>query len=217
VGQLAAGIAHEIGNPMGIALGMSEILKDGLPSAADERRFAGEIHGAILRVHGILRDLLNFARPAMEEGANADVRAALDAKVKLVRPHKTFGGITLDVQCDDVPLVAEIRPSQLQQILLNLLMNAADAMNGTGGIQVRAHVAGRWVLVDVKDGGPGIPDDVLPKIFDPFFSTKPPGEGTGLGLAICAQIAEVYGGDITVDGGLGRGATFTVRLWRAEA
>jgi signal transduction histidine kinase len=216
VGQLAAGIAHEIGNPMGIALGMSEILKDGLPSPEEERRFAGEIHGAILRVHGILRDLLNFARPAMEEGAQADVKSAIDATLKLVRPHKMFGSVAVDVQCDEGALVAEIRPSQLQQILLNLLMNAADAMNGTGGIRVRARAADRWILVDVEDEGPGIPEDVLPKIFDPFFSTKPPGEGTGLGLAICAQIVEVYGGDVTVDCGPGRGATFTVRLWRAE-
>ncbi len=216
VGQLAAGIAHEIGNPMGIALGMSEILKDGLSSPEDERRFAGEIHGAILRVHGILRDLLNFARPAMEEGAQADVKTAIDSTLKLLRPYKTFGGVSVEVECDEAPLVAEIRPSQLQQVLLNLLMNAADAMSGKGGIRVRAHVADRWILVDVEDEGPGIPEDVLPKIFDPFFSTKPPGEGTGLGLAICAQIVGVYGGEITVDGSPSRGATFTVRLWRAE-
>lgn len=216
VGELSAGIAHEIGNPMGIALGMSEILKDGLSTREEERRFAGEIHGAILRVHGILRDLLNFARPAKEEGAEADVRVCIDATLKLVRPHKAFGGITTDLQCGDGPLVAEIRPSQLQQVLLNLFMNAADAMGGKGRLAVRARVAERWVVVDVEDEGPGIPEDVLPRIFDPFFSTKPPGEGTGLGLAICAQIVGVYGGEITAAAGPRRGAIFTIRLWKAE-
>jgi len=217
VGQLAAGIAHEIGNPMGIALGMSEILKDGLSSPEEEKRFAGEIHGAILRVHGILRDLLTFARPAKEEGAEADVKAAIDATLKLLRPHKGFVDVAVETRCDEGPMAAEIRPSQLQQVLLNLLINAADAMQGKGRILVRARASERWILIDVSDEGPGIPDEILPRIFDPFFSTKPPGEGTGLGLGICAQIVGVYGGEITVDGGPGRGATFTVRLWRAEA
>ncbi len=216
VGQLAAGIAHEIGNPMGIALGMSEILKGGLLSTEEERRFAGEIHGAILRVHGILRDLLTFARPSMEEGAQADVNAAIDATLKLVRPHKAFGDLEVALKNEGGPLLAEIRPSQLQQVLLNLLMNAADAMHGKGRIEIKARAEDQSIIIDVHDEGPGIPPDMLPKIFDPFFSTKPPGEGTGLGLAICAQIVGVYGGEISADGGSGLGATFTVRLWKAE-
>lgn len=217
VGQLAAGIAHEIGNPIGIALGMSEILKDAGGDERQTRAFAGQVHAAVLRVHGILKDLLDFARPSREEGAVADVAAAVDSTLKLVRPHKRFGGVAVEVRCGDEPLRAEIRPSQLQQVLLNLLMNAADAMEGRGRIVVEAKAAGGWVEIDVRDEGPGIPEDVLPRIFDPFFSTKPPGEGTGLGLAICAQIVQVYGGEIAVDSPPGAGARFTVRLWRAEA
>jgi two-component system, NtrC family, sensor kinase len=217
VGQLAAGIAHEIGNPIGIALGMSEILRDGAEDETQTRQFAGEVHGAVLRVHGILKDLLDFARPSREEGAEADVRACIDATQKLVRPHKRFGGVVADVRCDPGPLLAEIRPSQLQQVLLNLFMNAADAMDGKGRLHVDARARGAWIEVAVRDEGPGIPEDVLPRIFDPFFSTKPPGEGTGLGLAICAQIVQVYGGEVAVDSPAGGGACFTVRLWRADA
>ncbi|HOU54219.1 MAG TPA: ATP-binding protein [Myxococcota bacterium] len=215
VGQLAAGIAHEIGNPIGIALGLSEILRDGVGDPAQAKAFAGQVHASILRVHGILRDLLDFARPSREEGARAEVRACVDGVRKLVRAHKRFEGIDLRTHLPADPLWVEIRPSQLQQVLLNLWMNAADAMEGRGTLTTTARREGRRIEIEVRDTGPGIPEETLPRIFDPFFSTKPPGEGTGLGLAICAQILQVYGGDITAGNAPDRGAVFQVRLWDA--
>jgi len=119
----------------------------------------------------------------------------------------------VDLHVDEGQVLAEIKPSQLQQILVNLLLNAADAMKGRGRVTVRAAREDRMVSLSVRDEGPGIPDDDRERIFDPFFSTKPPGEGTGLGLPICAQIVEVYGGDIRVESAPGEGACFTLRLW----
>lgn len=215
VGQLAAGIAHEIGNPIGIVLGMSELLKDGAVAPEDQARFAGQIHASSLRVHGILKDLLTFARPIRDEGASTDVAAIVDATTKLLEPQKRFREVALEVRMPDEPVAADIKPSQLQQILVNLLLNAADAMGGKGRIRVIVEADERWVRIRVEDEGPGIPEADLGRVFDPFYSTKPPGEGTGLGLAICAQIAEVYGGGISIESVEGRGTTLTIRLWRA--
>jgi len=215
VGQLAAGIAHEIGNPIGVILGLSETLKEGA-DAGQSSAFAAQIHAATLRVHGTLKDLLAFARPVREEGAISDVEAVIDQTLGLLKPHRVFSGIAVRVRVDDTPLVAEIRPSQLQQVLVNLLLNAADATGGKGHVDIRVRRADRFVEIRVVDDGPGIPPEDQERIFDPFFSTKPPGEGTGLGLAICAQLVEVYGGEITVDSTPGEGATFTLRLWQAS-
>jgi signal transduction histidine kinase len=214
VGRLAAGIAHEIGNPIGVILGMSEILKEGA-SPQEQQLFATEIHAATLRVHQTLKDLLAFARPVREEGAMTDVRAVIESTLKLLFPHRLFQGVRAVTRFEDDAIMADIRPSLLQQVLVNLLLNAADAMGGKGQVFLDARIDDRFVVVEVCDEGPGIPEQDQPHIFDPFFSTKPPGEGTGLGLAICAQILEVYGGEITVESPPGRGACFTVRLWRA--
>ena len=214
VGQLAAGIAHEVGNPVGIILGMAEVIATGTLSEEETRQFASQIRAAGMRVHSIIRDLLAFARPARDEGAVANVAEVIAATVKLLAPQKRFKGIEVNVEVREADLKAEIRPSQLQQILVNLLLNAADAMGGKGTVRVVAGAEERWALISVSDNGPGIPEEDQSRIFDPFFTTKPPGEGTGLGLPICAQICEVYGGEITVASEPGKGACFTVRLWR---
>ncbi|MBM4398350.1 MAG: hypothetical protein FJ087_22005, partial [Deltaproteobacteria bacterium] len=215
VGQLAAGIAHEIGNPVGIVLGMAEVLEAGSGSEAETRQFASQIRSAAMRVHNTIKDLLAFARPARDEGASADVPAVLDATVKLLAPQKRFRDVAVESDVRDPDLHAEIRPSQLQQVLVNLLMNAADAMGGRGTVRVTARAEDRWALISPADAGPGIAPEDQSRVFDPFFTTKPPGEGTGLGLPICAQIVDVYGGEIALESRPGEGATFTVRLWRA--
>lgn len=216
VGQLAAGIAHEIGNPIGIILGLADLLKDGVVSADESRRFAGQIREAAGRVDAIIRDLLQFARPIRDEEARADVREVLEATVQLLRPQKRFKEVEVRTDLAEGPLWAEIRASQLQQVLVNLLLNAADAMKGRGRVTVRAWRRERDVFLEVEDEGTGIPPGDRERVFDPFYTTKAPGEGTGLGLPICAQIVEIYGGDISVERAReGRGACFRVRLWQA--
>lgn len=217
VGQLAAGVAHEIGNPLGVILGLSSLMKAS-PCTDDEvRRFAGEIEAATQRAHGIIRDLLSFARPSRVEGAESDVEQVLRATLQLLKPQKRFRDVIVDFRTVEGPLSAEIRGSQLQQVVLNLLLNAADAMGGRGTIAIRAWKDERSVYLEVEDGGPGIPPEILPRVFDPFFTTKPPGEGTGLGLAMSAQIIGVYGGELRVSSPPGKGACFTIRLWRPSS
>ncbi len=217
VGQLAAGIAHEIGNPIGIILGMSEILRAGDCSPKEVQEFADAINKATVRVDGTIRDLLTFARPARDEGARTSIRQAIESTVKLVETHKSFRNVNVSISLEKEDAVAEIRPSQLQQVLLNLLLNAAYAMEGTGEIKVFSTIESRRISIAVQDFGPGIAEADLEKIFNPFFTTKPPGEGTGLGLAMSAQIVEIYGGEIDVKSSPGKGATFVVKLWLADS
>lgn len=216
VGQLAAGVAHEIGNPVGIILGLSDLIKGGGSDEEEVRRFAAEVNSAASRVDGIIKDLLTFARPARDEQASADLREVVEATIKLMKPHQRFREVEVEVDLEDGPLMAEIRGSQLQQVLVNLLLNAADAMRGMGVVTVRASREDRYLRLEVEDRGPGIKKGDSERVFDPFYTTKAPGEGTGLGLAICAQIVEVYGGEITVDNGPDGGARFSVRLWQPE-
>lgn len=223
VGQLAAGIAHEIGNPVGIILGMSDILRQGDSSPREITEFANEIHKATRRVDATIRDLLTFARPVRDEGAKADVAQVVESTIRLLESHRHFKNVQVDFRNDaqetngDSVSLAEIRPSQLQQVMVNLLLNAASAMNGNGRIEVFTAIEERRLNISVHDFGPGIPEKDLERIFDPFFTTKPPGEGTGLGLAMSAQIVEIYGGEIVVESPSGQGATFTVKLWLADA
>lgn len=215
VGQLAAGIAHEIGNPIGIILGLSELLSNGTVEGEEARRFAMQISESATRVHGIIKDLLQFARPSKDEHATANVRDVIGATLQLLRPQKRFKQVEVLLDMEGGPLFAEIRASQLQQVLVNLLLNAADAMKGRGKVTVRAYRQDRAIFIEVEDEGPGIPAEERERIFDPFYTTKAPGEGTGLGLPISAQIVQVYGGEITVkDARSGRGACFVVRLWQ---
>lgn len=216
VGQLAAGIAHEIGNPVGIILGLSDLLQKGGSDGEESQRFAAEVHNAAKRVDSIIKDLLTFARPSRDERAVADVREVVESTLNLLKPHQRFREVDLVMELEEGSLQAEIRGSQLQQVLVNLLLNSADAMEGKGRVTLRASQEDRYVRIDVEDEGPGISDKELERIFDPFYSTKAPGEGTGLGLAICAQIVEVYGGGIVVKRGAKGGALFSIRIWQPD-
>jgi len=216
VGQLAAGIAHEIGNPIGIILGLSELLEKGDATDDEAHRFAKEVHSSARRVDGIIRDLLTFARPSRHEQASSDVRDVVESTLKLLRPHKRFRDVEVDTRLEEGTLMAEIRSSQLQQVLINLLLNASDATDGKGRVVISVVVDDRYVVIQVSDDGPGIGKDEREHIFDPFYSTKAVKEGTGLGLAICAQIVGVYGGDISIEDAPDGGALFSIRLWRSD-
>jgi len=217
VGQLAAGVAHEIGNPTGIILGMSDILRQGGSTPGEVREYADAIHKATVRVDGIIRDMLTFARPTRDESAFAGVRQTVESTVKLLEAHKLFKNVAVTTDFQPAELMVEIRPSQLQQVLFNLLLNAAHAMDGSGTVEISVSTEGRRIGISIRDHGRGIPEKDLKRIFDPFFTTKQPGEGTGLGLAMSSQIVEVYGGEIDVESVEGKGSTFTVRLWQTES
>ena len=214
VGRLAAGVAHEVGNPLGAIAGYAEVARDRLRRGATQEAddFLARIGEETRRIDAIVRDLLDFARPAEPLLAPVPVAAAVDAAVRLARPQPRFRAVevALDLPGTLPPVLADAR--RLEQVLLNLLLNAGDAMDGSGSLDIRARQGGGMVELSVADRGPGIAEVDLPRIFDPFFTTKPPGAGTGLGLSICHRLVESFGGTIEAAGREGGGAVLTLRL-----
>lgn len=213
VGQLAAGMAHEIGNPIGIILGYTEMLEN--PSLPEPRRLEvlAQIRKAIDRIDTTIKDILNYSRPAEDESMDAYPHVEVQSVLDLLRPQKRFRNVTVLFN-DQLPssATASIPPSRLKQVLLNMFLNAADAMKGEGTLSVDLHLEQDQVVIDISDTGPGIPEELAYRIFDPFFTTKEVGKGTGLGLFVCQTVVTNYKGTIAVDGRPGKGAQFTISL-----
>jgi PAS domain S-box-containing protein len=222
VGTLAAGVAHEINNPLAFILGNVEFALGGVPPGADpelRRALRDALDGAV-RVREIVRDLRTFSRPEDDRRVVLDPRGVLQSALGLAA-NEIRHRARLEVDPGDVPpvLASEHR---LAQVFVNLLINAAQAIPEGRAEEnvVRASTMrapdGR-ALVEISDTGAGIPPDVLPRIFDPFFTTKPVGIGTGLGLSICHGIVTQLGGEIAVESVPGRGTTFRIHLPPAPA
>ncbi|MDP2343187.1 MAG: ATP-binding protein [Deltaproteobacteria bacterium] len=213
VGILAAGMAHEIGTPLGIIRGRAEYVAGKL----GEHPQAGGVRSIVLqidRVTRLIRELLDFAHPRPTRPRPTDLRAAADSVLVLLKFSTRAPGVKVAVDvAAGLPLLAA-DPDHLQQVLVNLTLNACDACAEGGSVMIRAWVddeePGQARIV-VADDGCGIPDDLLHRVFDPFFTTKKRGKGTGLGLSVVAQIAQSYGAIIDLDSGPGRGTRVTLR------
>lgn len=220
VGRLSAGIAHEIGNPLAAIVGLLELLRAGGLTQKESAEFLARIQRETERIHRIIRDLLDFSRRDTESeiaGQTADVQQVVTDAVNLVRPQKESRDIEIEVAIE--PALGRVQGPQprLTQVVLNLLLNAVDALEGQGRIRVEARRDEGDCILCVSDNGPGVPAQVLEHLFEPFTTTKPPGKGTGLGLAVCHALIESMGGSIWADNRAEGGACFTVRLRRAGA
>jgi C4-dicarboxylate-specific signal transduction histidine kinase len=221
VGRLAAGVAHEIGNPIAAILGFEELLLDGDLPRDEQRDFLLRMKRETERIHRVLRDLLDFARApgrtGEEEQKLGSAANAIEAAITLVGPQRELRGvrITRDVAADLPPIgMAEER---LEQVLLNLLLNAGDAVSHPGGaIAISARLEDGLVVIHVDDDGPGIAPEVFDKLFEPFVTTKEVGKGTGLGLAVCRGLVEAAGGSISAERAPLGGARFALRLPTAK-
>lgn len=216
VGQLAAGLAHEVGNPLSALLGFVDLLDQGDLSAEEERDFLERMRREIQRIHRVLRDLLTFARAgnleARDGRASGSYALAIQTVVALLAPQKDFSRLALETRChDDLPL-APISTEELTQVLLNLTINAAHATGGTGRIEIGAETTEDGVLLHVDDDGPGVPAAIRSTLFDPFVSTKEAGQGSGLGLPVARGLVEAAGGQLTLAESPLGGARFEVRL-----
>jgi len=221
VGRLAAGLAHEIGNPIAALLGFEELLLAGGLDEADQKDFLQRMKRETERIHRILRDLLDFARPAtsvrggaLAAPAEGSVSRSIEAALALVRPQKALRDVTISIDvAKDLPLVS-LAEDELVQVLLNLLFNAADAVPAKDGrIAVRAKSIAEGVRIEVEDNGPGIAPEIRDRLFEPFTTTKEIGKGTGLGLAVCRGLCEAAGGTIVAENAAaGTGARFVVTI-----
>ncbi len=215
VGQLAAGVAHEIGNPIGIALGYLEMTRRADTSPEEQREYIARAIDATQRVSEILRDLLEFSRPEYDGESECDAREAISHCVQLLTPQPRLRHVTLTASLPDDRVPVAISERRLVQVLVNLVLNAADATceRGAGTITLAiGRIALDLVAIRITDNGPGIPSDIEPRIFDPFFSTKDPGHGTGLGLPICYGIVTSAGGVLVLSQTGPKGTTFELRL-----
>ena len=230
VGRLAAGLAHEIGNPIAAILSMQELLESSEHLDDEEREFVVRMKRETERISRVLRDLLSFARPdragALAQGQGAGARDAaqgpssvcdaVEHVAQLLRPQSSFRDVELSVSVPaSLPAVA-IGADQLEQVLVNLLINAADVVPASGGtISVTATETALGVALAVEDNGGGISASARDRIFEPFFTTKEIGKGTGLGLAVCRGLVEGAGGSIRLEEG-DEGARFVLELARAS-
>nr|MBC8443566.1 hypothetical protein [Deltaproteobacteria bacterium] len=210
VGRLASGVAHEIGNPIGIVKGYLELLERGGATEDEQKDFIVRAKGEIDRISSIIRQLLDFSRVSTASSIAVNLHDVIKDVIGLIQdqPMMTDIGLTLSLSAEMDSVFAD--PEQLRQIFLNLILNAADAIltdpgSTSGEIQIKSenrpdekHPSSgsdmSWIKVSVIDNGPGIDQDHIDHVFDPFYTTKEPGKGTGLGLWVCYMIANNAGG-----------------------
>ena len=221
-GRLAAGVAHELNNPLATIAGCAESLAGRLGEAkvgdteveADFRRYLGIIEEEAFRCKEITGSLLHFVREPGSRRTPTDMNALVTKTIELLSHQSRFAESTIVTELvPDLPHLT-VNEGQMRQVFLGLASNALEAMDGRGRLTLRTRLVRDELEVELEDEGPGIPDEVLPRIFDPFFTTKPPGQGTGLGLAIAQGIVADHGGRIEVTSRPGKGSIFRVVLPR---
>ncbi len=221
LGKMAAGIAHEISNPLTVIaekagwikdlLTMEDVAKsESLQELADA---VNKIEFHVVRGRKVIQRLLGFARRMELVAEQVNINTTLDESIEFLKNEASYRNIAIQTNyASDLPLTTT-DPTQLQQVFLNILNNSIDAIGKEGKIIIKTGVAAdKGLAIEISDNGPGIPKEVLPKIFDPFFTTKVVGQGTGLGLSISYSIIEQLGGRIMVDSEEGKGTTFTIWL-----
>jgi signal transduction histidine kinase len=210
VGRLAAGVSHEIGNPLAsISSLVQELLAE--DGSSFVKGSLGTIHQHVNRIARIVRNLGDFARLYPRQRVPTDLKDILQNTIDLVRFDRNFKKIEVrtDVQATHA---LKLDPDQMQQVFLNLLLNARDAMPEGGKLDISVKQSNNHMEMVFADTGDGIDADVKDKVFDPFFTTKGPTRGTGLGLSICYSIVKDHGGTIEIESEKGRGTRFIIKL-----
>ncbi|GAB4534684.1 MAG: ATP-binding protein [Thermodesulfovibrionia bacterium] len=220
LGRMAAGVAHEINNPLTGIVTFAHLLKRRFPADSPEAEDINIIIEQSERCARIIKNLLTFARATPSEKGLANINDIISRTIYLIKNQEKFLNIKFDISLDESQLVTQGDTSQLQQIFLNMLINAADAMNERGTITIatrKRDIDKRpFIEIEFTDTGCGIKEEDMSKIFEPFFTTKPVGKGTGLGLSVSYGIIKNLGGDIRVKSTVGKGTSFFILLPLAE-
>ncbi len=208
-GQLAATLAHEIKNPLNAITGAVSYLKENFQGEL-LREFLEIIAQEVKRINKLTTSLLSFSRPVKLQPQWTDLNNTVRETVELMKREAEQNGVNLNLELDRTMPPVFCDPSQVKQVIINIILNAIDATNGKGEVTVKTEANSKEAVITVSDNGSGIPPEVLPEIFNPFFTTKT--RGTGLGLAISKSIIKEHGGDITVESSMGHGSTFRITL-----
>lgn len=211
IGQLAAGVAHEIGNPLTSISSIVQILQRKAPDDFYSEQLA-TIKENIDRISRIVRELVDFSRPPSYEKTLIQITDIIKTAIGIVKYDKRVKKVDFKTELDtDIPPIMLV-PDQLLQVFVNILINALDAIEGNGELTIKSTHDDDYVYISIKDNGCGMDEETVNKIFDPFFTTKGVGKGTGLGLSVSYGIIKKFKGDISVESKLNEGSTFTIKL-----
>ncbi len=211
IGQLAAGVAHEIGNPLTSISSIVQLLQRKVKEEFVSEQLAN-IRSNIDRISKIVRELVDFSRPPGHERSTIQVTDVIKTAIGIVKYDKRVKKVEFIVKLEpDMPKI-NLVPDQILQVFINILFNALDAIEGNGKIEVKSYHTKDSVFIEIKDNGCGMDKETISKIFDPFFTTKEVGKGTGLGLSVSYGIIKKFMGDILVQSEVRKGSTFTIKL-----
>ncbi|HDO21673.1 MAG TPA: hypothetical protein ENG86_02305, partial [Nitrospirae bacterium] len=217
LGRMAAGVAHELNSPLTGIVTFSHLLLDRIPPENKmDREDVEVIIEQAERCSKIIKGLLGFSRAMPAEKNEININKTLRHSIGMIKNQAKFHNISMEMKLDESLPVVNGDASQIEQVFLNLFINAADAMNDKGEIRIKTsniQIDNKpYVEIVISDTGPGIPEANMSRLFEPFFTTKPVGKGTGLGLAVSHGIIRKHGGHIVVQSRPGEGASFLVRL-----
>ena len=210
IGQLSAGLAHEIRTPLAAIEGAAELLRSDRADSALRDEMTAILQKESKRLNRLLTELLDYARPRRPEFLSIELKPLVDGIVRLLHVQASRKSITLETALPESLPQVQCDPEQLRQVLLNLTLNAIQAADRPGSIHIEAQARDTFIDMEIRDDGPGIPADVRAHLFEPFFTTKH--DGTGLGLAVTKTIIESHGGQITVEPNTPRGARFLITI-----
>ncbi len=215
IGQLAAGVAHEIGNPLTSISSIVQILQRKSPDDFFSEQLS-TVKENIDRISKIVRELVDFSRPPSHEKTLINITDIVKTAIGIVKYDKRVKKVDFNTDLDpDSPMIMVV-PDQLLQVFVNILLNALDAIKGNGELQINSYHDNENIFVKITDDGIGMDEKTISKIFDPFFTTKGVGKGTGLGLSVSYGIVKKFRGDISVESKPNKGSTFTIKIPTAE-